>query len=54
MWNALKFRLDSYTASQVQDGTVVNLNLGLTDYATYQGSSSLGKEIANIVDSLYS
>ncbi|GJQ10471.1 hypothetical protein GpartN1_g2262.t1 [Galdieria partita] len=46
MWNALKFRVDSYTTFQAQGSSVVvKLNLGLTDYATYQSSSSLASPL---------
>jgi len=49
MWNALKFRVDSFQVSFKDGATLAKLNLGLTDYASYQGSSSLGKEYSSVL-----
>ncbi|KAK4523650.1 hypothetical protein GAYE_PCTG71G1546 [Galdieria yellowstonensis] len=45
MWNALKFRVDSFQVSFKDGATLAKLNLGLTDYASYQGSSSLASPL---------
>eukprot|EP00871_Galdieria_phlegrea_P000904 jgi/Galph1/1814/GphlegSOOS_G493.1 len=45
MWNALKFRLDKYTVRDISGKTVVTLDLGVTEYASYQGSSALASPL---------